>query len=436
MADAITRLFRSCAPNEPVGPDDPRYVNCDDVRGENLARLYARDLQRADPSSPEVKVFAGHNGVGKTSELLRLKRFLEEPEDPGQKPFLVIFSDVSRSLDLNDLDFPDLLVFQAAEVQRQLRQAEIPGFIGASEYLRRLWDDFTDLLGSDVTLSEAEVDVPYGKLALELKNRPNARADLRKAIERQSTSLLAALNDLLGEATVSLRESDREGLVLIIDGLDHLNYRELDHSGTSTHDRLFIHRSKLLASLQAHVVYTVPISLIYSPQFTQLEQTFGGHHVPVPMIRLHEKDDAHPEEETEGLAKLKEILEARCRHAEVDLGAVFDAEGTCRHLCEMTGGHPRHLMMFLRAASSEVDGLPITRDAVEKAIRNYANSLFREVPDEFWPHLRKFDVPLADIPKDDVHQQMLLLLHVFEYMNGDPWYEVNPVLRILSKFHG
>jgi len=434
MADPITRLFRSCAPNEALRPDDSRYVNCDDVRGENLARLYARALQRADPRNPEVKVFAGHRGVGKTSELYRLKSFLEQPDDSGQRPFLVIFSDVSQSLDLNDLDFPDLLVFQAAEIQRQLREADIPGFSATTEYLKRLWDDFRGVLGSEVSLGGADVDTPYGQVALELKNRPNARAELRKAIEQQSTSLLDAVNDLLDVATVKLRENGHEGLVLIVDGLDKLTYRELDHSGTSTHDRLFIQRSEQLASLRAHVVYTVPISLIYSPQFTQLEQTFGGHQIPVPMIRLHERGASASTMATPGMAKLREILEARCRHADVDFSQVFDTEETCRHLCTMTGGHPRHLMMFIRAAANEVDALPITGDAVSKAIRNYANSLVREVPDDFWPLLRKFDEPQDDIPKDEHHQEMLLLLHVFEYMNGEPWYEVNPVLRTIPKF--
>ncbi|MGD2113720.1 MAG: hypothetical protein PVG07_01605 [Acidobacteriota bacterium] len=279
--DPITRLFRSCAPNEALQPDDLRYVNCDEVRGENLAQLYARALRRADPVNPEVKVFSGHRGVGKTSELYRLKRFLEQPDESGQRPFLVIFSDVSQSLDLND---------------------------------------------------------------------------------------------------------------------------------------------------------TVPISLIYSPRFTQIEQTFGGHQIPVPMIRLHEKGDSEPTMDTPGMAKLREILEARCRHAEVDFSEVFDEEETCRHLCRMTGGHPRHLMMFLRAAANEVDALPITGQAVDKAIRNYANSLLREVPDAFWPLLRNFDEPQDDLPKDENHQEMLLLLHVFEYMNGEPWYEVNPVLRTIPKF--
>ena len=74
------------------------------------------------------------------------------------------------------------------------------------------------------------------------------------------------------------------------------------------------------------------------------------------------------------------------------------------------------------------------RPAVERAIRDYSNSLKRSIPDEFWPHLRKFEIPQDDIPTDAMHQEMLLLLHIFEYMNGRPWYEVNPVLRTLHKY--
>jgi hypothetical protein len=102
----------------------------------------------------------------------------------------------------------------------------------------------------------------------------------------------------------------------------------------------------------------------------------------------------------------------------------------------MSGGHPRHLLMFLQAACNELDDLPITRKAAEKAVKRYAQSLTREVPDDAWPALRPFDTPQRDIPKDELHQQMLFLLYVFEYMNGEMWYEVNPVLRTVPRFNG
>jgi hypothetical protein len=127
-------------------------------------------------------------------------------------------------------------------------------------------------------------------------------------------------------------------------------------------------------------------------------------------------------------------LSTRCRFAQVEAGEVFEDEATIEYLCRMSGGHPRHLMMFMQAVCNAQDELPLRRKAAEQAVRHYANSLVREVPDEAWPKLVSFDQPQEDIPKDDLHQQMLFFLYVFEYMNGQPWYEVNPVLRTLDRF--
>jgi len=433
--DAITRLFRTCDPNESLKPDDPRYVNCDDVRGEKLVEIFARDLRMADPTKPLVKLFAGHRGVGKSSELLRLQALLEQPTsgEGARRPFKTVLIKADESLDLNDLDFPDLLVLVAAELQKQLgTQNAGPGTQSVS--LRAIWNDFRDLVPSDATVKEAEVSVGFAKLVLDIRNRPNARKQLREAIELHNTRLLAAVNDLLREANVNLRQKgDCEGLVLIVDGLDHLVRRDLE-GGTNTHERLFIHRCSQLASLQAHTIYTVPISLYYSPLSGQLQQTIGEFNIPLSMIRLREGSRSELTPATPGMKKMWEILDKRCARANVNINDLFDSPKTGHYVCEMSGGHPRHLLMFIQAACGAVDALPITRVAAERAVSNYANSLFRQIPDDFWPKLRKFDKPQKDIPRDDVHQQMLFLLHVFEYMNATPWYEVNPVVRTISKF--
>jgi hypothetical protein len=430
--DAITRLFRACDPSVPLQPTDARYVNCDDVRGENLIQIYERSLRRADPARPEVKLFAGHRGVGKSSELNRLKAVLESEE--AAVPFKVLYMDATDKLDMNDLDLPDLLTLIAAQVLEQLRAAGIPGFDVVTTYMRRVWDDIKGALSSEVALKEAEVATGFGSLTVELKNRPNSRQKLRQAIEAHSTSLLGAVNDLLQAANVALRQNGCQGLVLIVDGLERLVLRPIPESGTNTHERLFIDRSEQLASLHAHTIYTVPISLFYSPRCASLEQTFGEHNIPVPMIRLHERDTVEVAPDSPGMRKMWDMIDARCRFAGVDANDTFDDRATAEYLCQMTGGHPRHLMMFLQAAMSAVERLPITRAAAEKAVRNYANSLLREIPDDFWPKLRAFRTPQQDMPKDDAHQAMLNLLHVFEYMNRAPWYEVNPVIRTLDRF--
>jgi len=338
--------------------------------------------------------------------------------------------DVQDALDVNDLDFPDLIVYIAAEVQRQLKDAKLPGFSPSTTLLKRWWDELLGLLGSEVSIKEAELDAGFAKLALELKNRPTARAELRKKIESRTSSLLDAVNDLLDLAGVELRKQKRAGLVLLIDGLDKLVLRQLDH-GTNTHDRLFHDRCEQMAALSAHVVYTVPISMIYSPRCANIEQTFGAFHKTVAMIRIRGEKKGRVNSKTLGMQKLWEMVQLRCKHAGVEMAEAFDVEATCHHLCEMSGGHPRHLLMFLQSAIAKIEALPITRKAAERAVRDYRNSLQREVPTESLPLLRRFLEPQLEIPKDERHQQMLFYLHVFEYMNDRQWYEVNPVLREL-----
>lgn len=429
----ITRLYRACEPLESLRPDDKRWVDFDDVRGdENVVQLYARSLRRATPERPDFKLFTGHRGVGKTSELFRLQKLLEM-RTGNTKGFLVVFCDVSDQLDVNDLDFPDLLVFVAAQLQQQLSKHSLPGFDTFTTYLERVWNDIRSMLGSQVELKGVEVGLGFGKLAMELRNRPNSRELLRNAVESHSTSLLNAVNDLLSSAETSALSDGYSGLVLIIDGLDKLVRRDLGN-GNNTHDRLFIDRGEQLASLQVHTVYTVPISLIYSPRFGQLQQSVGEHNTPVSMIRLRPSREDPVSRESPGMVKMREMVAKRCAYAGTTVEETFDDTETMDYLCEMSGGHPRHLMMFLQAACNELDDLPITRQEANKAVRKYGNALMREVPDAAWEILPKFNVPQRDIPKDDLHQQMLFLLFVFEYMNGEMWYEVNPVLRTLERF--
>ena len=431
----ITRLYQACEPLESLHPDDPRWVDFDAVRGEdNVVDSFARDIRRARADGANVKLFSGHRGVGKTSELFRLKALLEKGGD-GRPGFVVVYCDVSDKLDVNDLDFPDLLVFVAAQLQQELAKMKLPGFTPATTYLKRAWDDIRSMLGAQVEFKEAELDTGFGKLVMELRNRPISRALLREAVEKHSTSLLDAVNDLLGSAKASAIHAGHAGLVLIVDGLDKLVRRELEHGG-NTHDRLFIDRSDQLAKLAVHTVYTVPISLIYSPLIGQLAQSVGDHTTPLSMIRLRPHRDAAITSASPGMQKMSEMVAKRCAYVQVSIMEAFDDLSTLEHLCEMSGGHPRHLLMFLQAACNELDDLPITRKAAEKAVKRYAQSLTREVPDDAWPALRPFDTPQRDIPKDELHQQMLFLLYVFEYMNGEMWYEVNPVLRTVPRFHG
>jgi hypothetical protein len=97
------------------------------------------------------------------------------------------------------------------------------------------------------------------------------------------------------------------------------------------------------------------------------------------------------------MQKMSEMVAKRCAYVQVSVMDAFDDLSTLDYLCEMS--HPRHLLMFLQAACNELDDLPITRKAAEKAVKRYAQSLTREVPDDAWPALRPFDTPSATSPR-------------------------------------
>jgi hypothetical protein len=391
---------------------------------------FIRAVSRA--GKPVRKLFAGHRGVGKTTELNRLKRKLEAT-DGGRLPYQVVWIDAARTLAVNDLDFPDLLVLIASEVQIHLRDAQIAGFSGTTPYLQRLWDEFQTLLGSTVYLSKAKLELPFNSLDLEFRNRPNQRRLLREKIEAIVTDLLAAVNQLLDEATVTLKKQGKAGLVLIIDGLDKVKRRILPN-GQSNLDRLFFDRSESLAGLNAHAMYTLPISLYYSSQHALLQHVFGECNPPVVMSRLRDSRDQPITTSSHGKQKLWEMLDSRCNHAGVTMTEAFDTNTTWQRLCMMSGGHPRQLLSLVRAATSKLDALPITRVALDEVLMEMGNSYLRQVPDPFWEKLRPFDNPVEHIMKDEDHQQMLSSLYIFEYVTDRPWYEVNPILRTLERF--
>jgi hypothetical protein len=387
----------------------------------------ARAFQRADPNRPEYKLFTGHRGVGKSTELLRVRQLLERPA-PGERPFQVIYFDVVKHLDIADLEMADLLVLTAAEVQRQLKEANLPGFSVATTLFQSTWDQIRQLTKAQISLSEAEADVVPGfvKVTAELKTgAPSSRQVLRAAIDRQSVSLRRALNDLLMAANAQLRQQGKAGLLLIIDSLEKL---PLDRQ-----ERIFVERCDQLVGLSCHAVYTMPISMAYSPRLSETTQTFGEICVPVPMIRL-----AHDPQRT-GVRTLEKMIAKRCEFAGVDAARVFDEPATCEHLCRLSGGHPRHLMMFLQASLNQVDALPLTKANVDKAVESYAQSLAREIPAECWPWLRCFKKgPLPSLPAglpDGLRRSMLYWLYIFEYRNNkEPFYDVNPVVRLLTRF--
>ena len=87
--ETIKQWLKACNADEALEPNDPRYINLETVeidgkpahlRGEDWIKPLYRTIQRAD--EPTCQLFSGYAGTGKTTELRRLKRFLEKATTP------------------------------------------------------------------------------------------------------------------------------------------------------------------------------------------------------------------------------------------------------------------------------------------------------------------------------------------------------------------
>jgi hypothetical protein len=72
----IADIYNAFDPFRPLEPGDPFYVVCNEVRGnDNVLRELGRKIERSN--QPTCQLYTGHRGVGKSTELKRLKVDLE-----------------------------------------------------------------------------------------------------------------------------------------------------------------------------------------------------------------------------------------------------------------------------------------------------------------------------------------------------------------------
>jgi hypothetical protein len=227
---------------------------------------------------------------------------------------------------------------------------------------------------------------------------------------------------------VELRTKKRKGLVLLIDNLDRVTLRTLD-SGRTSHEALYIDHGTQLCALDCHVVYTVPISMLYTPTATQLTAIFPEK-VVLPMIRIADRD---ANDDRAGLDSLRQMLTNRIPR----MNELF-AEAAVDRILRASGGHPRDLMRLARYACTyahrEEGCIPIDEQVAERAVGVLAEDFSRMIPEEHYEKLARVHIRKR-VQNDADHQLMLYNLSVLEYRNGkEPWHDVHPAVRELPKF--
>lgn len=455
MTPELRAFFNACNPLEPPRPED--YVSADDARGDK--HFSDRVCHRLTQDAKDRQfLFTGHVGCGKSSELEFLRRRLLK-EKCGASRVLPVFVDADEYFSGRDIEPMDVHIAILAELAQTMRGGD-PGALDEGNDVKI---DLTQAktFGPVVRLLDkvreqfefSKLEIAVGGVKAEIQR--NLKSDgfryrLRETLNRPEKSLLEETNLILDEAGEMLRANNRarggrgfDRIALIVDNMEKLyetgdvaeNEKRLAH--------LYVAQSDKFIGLATSLILTVPLYFARSSG-TDLQSRYLEPPFVLPMIKVwnRERTDRY----AVGVGRLQEILARRLDG--VALGDAFE-KPALDWLVNYCGGHPRHLLLFVREACLECDAFPITEEAAQRAlvptIRNWSADMRRR----WWPKLAYIENnPSEAIEPDDIEASALLRRnYILEYLNGladgatnnafappRQWYGVHPIIREFQEF--
>ena len=421
MADVSDALYQQFDPLRPLAAhettlyvDWQRRVGIEDVK-HTLVNAFVRS---GDQNI--WRLFSGHRGVGKTTELLRVSQRLSEGVRDTR--FFVSMLQSEQWLDLDDIRAEDV----AFQMMRQLVTdlVEHGGMSFKAEEAKgwggRIWEWAR---GTGI-----EVGPDWLKLSFTLKDFPGKRDEFRDLLRGQLPSLFDNVNQhlLLPAKEHLARQGITGGVVAIVDDLDKIPLRVLGDAQTTTnHEQLFLHEGRLLRSLHCDVLYTVPIELAYSHAQHELVNSFGGRILSLPVIALTDRSGTP---QPAAFDALRAIYERRTAEAGAADTTVFADSALLDQTLASTGGHVRSLCIAMREMLDQVDNLPIGPDVVDRVFRRLARDMRRGLE----PGDRRVLAEVAETCEESDDPAFFRLLrrgYLLAYQDdGADWYLPHPWL--------
>ncbi len=428
IEELLDNIYNAFTPM-PLPAGDAKYVECREVRGDVEI---LQDLGKSIRRSRELtcQLYSGYRGTGKTTELLRLKAYLEQ-----QKCFVVYFAADEEDISVQDVQYADILLACTRHLLAQLKQADSTPI---ANWLRDRLQDLKDILLTEINVEKLTIETQlnqFAKLTAAIRTEPSQRQKIREKVEPHTETLLKALNAFIADAKKNLPDGKTQ-LVVIADNLDRIVPIFRDN-GRSNHEEIFLDRHEQLKDLNCNIVYTVPISMIYSRWATDLKDNYGIPQV-LPSVMVQYPDGSPYDA---GIGKLKETIKRRIDpYTTLDLETeIFESKEVLEQLCRMSGGYMRDLIQLTQEAINRTDQLPISARAVQRAIAEVRDIYQRAVEENQWQTLAQVHKS-NEIANDNLHRSLLFnrCLLEYRYLNqkGEKyiWYDVHPLIWELPKF--
>jgi hypothetical protein len=430
------KYFNRCNPERPLDPTDEEYVDVDELkpkaRGLSAVDYLAERIELSD--APEIALFTGLPGSGKSTELRRLAARLADRERANLLPVIV---DAEEVLDLyTTIDVPDVLMSIVYKTEVALLEAE--GKKG-QDALRdsiatRLWNWLTTTevgiqgidfnAGADVGLPEGPKVSVGAKVVTTMATSPTLRQEVRKKLAGKMPAFVGRVAEAMREMNERAKKRKRAGIVVIFDSLEKLR------GGSTTWDEVLKSAEDVFEGgapnlkLPVHTVYTMPVALTYR---MNIDVTF------LPMLKLVDREGKRCQD---GFDAAREIIRRRVpdEHLREFLGAT-SVDARVGRLLAWSGGYPREIVRLLQLCVQQPS---LNEERFEQLLAIAGDKLCRLVPESAYAWLAKVHVtknPAAASPEERTMIDELLQNNVvLRYHNRQPWFDVHPAVSTIPGF--
>jgi hypothetical protein len=212
VRNELKTLYNALA-DRVLEPGDPVYVAQVNQDGADAVEEIATEIDWQQGGG--VCLFTGQRGTGKSTELKRLKKRLE------QLGAVVFYADLAEFMLLTkEVEISDFLVSVAGAMSEQVfqRYGKSPGDLG-------YWDRFMTFLQTKVELKEFGAKLGAVDIKAALKSDPDFKRRVQEAARGHVAQLVQEAHAFLAESVAFVREQtadkDRK-VVLLIDSVERI----------------------------------------------------------------------------------------------------------------------------------------------------------------------------------------------------------------------
>jgi hypothetical protein len=408
------QLFK---PEEPLAtPEDLQnfYVPRDNSPVDYLFSL----LEMED--DPAKFLLAGHRGGGKTTELRRLQRKLDDTHT-------VIWIDTETALDRYNIGYAEVVVLIGLQIADQAIKSN--WLFQKKKLLERLQNALKTVVYQDKGIQTEGLGMPefIEKAGVILKRGLTREVTKTINVRPELTEIIDSVNDII----IAAEKENKQKLFIIVDGLDRHDFVTA----------LEMFSSSLLTELSCHIIYAIPIALRYSPSFRQPMESFQKC-LDLTNPPVFECDDnLCPTNKPDQIGRkiLLNIINKRLDRLGYEYKGLFQPDAL-ELICEKSGGVIRDLVRLARTACEigkrkrlQLVDLETAKEAVQEVRREYNLDDYQYPEIDLVHKTGKLTSKIHSLPQKGefiICNELLQNKLILGYYNlrQESWFDINPIL--------